>query len=199
MTETLYSRLEIPENDRESSIRPDAAAYLHQFIKEHGLSRTMEIGMAYGCSTAHIIAATQTRHVAIDPYQHCYGAGDVGIRNLERLGLVQHLDLRRELSRQALPRLADRGEQFDFIFVDGGHRFDEVFPDFALSDPLLVEGGYIMFDDAWMASVKHTAGFIRTNRVDYQEVPSRHWNLLIFRKTGRDERRWDHFKEFCQK
>jgi len=197
MTPTLYAQLEIPESDRATSIRPDAAMYLHSFIREHGLSRTLEIGLAYGCSAAHIMTATTSRHIAIDPFQHSYG-NDLGLRNLERLGLAHRLELRRELSRQALPRLADSGDRFDLIFVDGGHRFDEVFTDFALCDPLLLEGGYIVFDDAWMASVQHVAALIRTNRADYQEVPSQHWNMVIFRRIGSDERSWDHFEEFCR-
>ncbi len=194
-TPSLYSRLDIPEEDRLTSIQEEEAEILARFIREHGFKRTLEIGFAYGCSTAYIMTASGSHHIAIDPYQAAYR--NLGLKNDNALGLRERFELRSQLSRVALPALAAEGRTFDFIFVDGGHKYDEVFLDWALCDALLEQGGCIVFDDAWMESVKHVAAFVRRNRDDYQEVDLGFWNVFAFRKGGQDERNWDHFVEFC--
>lgn len=192
---SLYSQLDIPDEDRLTSIREEEADVLAHLLKERGLRRTLEVGFAYGCSTAYIMDATGAPHVAIDPYQDAYG--NRGLKNINALGLQGRFELRPQLSRVALPALAAEGRTFDFIFIDGGHKYDEVFLDWALCDPLLEQSGFVVFDDAWMDSVKHVAAFIRANRADYHEIDLGYWNLFAFQKLGTDTRNWDHFVEFC--
>ena len=44
---------------------------------------------------------------------------------------------------------------FDFIFVDGAHRFDDVLVDFYLIRPSARKvGGLMVLDDIWMASIR---------------------------------------------
>ena len=63
-----------------------------------------------------------------------------------------------------LCRCLSKAGKFDFIFIDGNHRFDDVLVDFYLSDQLISPGGLIVFDDMWMRSVRTTINFILTNR-----------------------------------
>jgi predicted O-methyltransferase YrrM len=195
MTPRLYERLEIPDDRRDSSIRPEQAEYLRGFVGAQGCRRTMEVGLAFGCSAAHIIDATRRLHVAIDPFQPAYG--NLGLANIDRLGWAALLELRAELSRVALPRLAAEGRAFDFVFIDGGHKFDEVLLDWALSDPLLERGGHVMFDDLWMRSVQHVVAFVERNCAHYRREQAGHRNVALFRKVADDRRDWNHFVEFC--
>ena len=50
-------------------------------------------------------------------------------------------------SRDALPALAIGSQQFDFAYVDGGHRAEDAFADALLTWPLIRRGGVVLFDD----------------------------------------------------
>jgi predicted O-methyltransferase YrrM len=190
----IYESLEIPEADRVTSIRKDEAEFIYQFLRVREIRSTLETGFAYGCSTAHIISATQSPHVAIDPYQQDFG--DLGLRNIERLGLSKHLTFIREQSALALPDLLRRGATVDFAFIDGGHKFDEIFVDWFYSDLLLNAGGFIFFDDSWLYSTQRVASFIYRNRADYSLLKTPIANLVAFQKTGKDSRTWSHYENF---
>ena len=57
-----------------------------------------------------------------------------------------------------------RGSRFDSILIDGSHLFDYVLVDFFYADKLLKNGGYVMFDDTWMPSIKKVLTFVMLNR-----------------------------------
>ena len=40
------------------------------------------------------------------------------------------LDFRRDFSHNVLPQLAQEGRKFEFIFIDGDHKFDGILVDF---------------------------------------------------------------------
>jgi predicted O-methyltransferase YrrM len=190
----IYPHLEM--FDTVTAVPVEAALALHTFVKQCGCKRTMEVGLAFGASAAYTIAATLSRHVAIDCAQSTYWQ-NLGIKNLDKLGFGSHLELLEMPSHAALPQLAAQGRRFDFIFIDGNHRFDDVLVDFILSDRLIEKEGYIVLDDMWMPSIRHVASFIRANRTDYVEAPSPHPSFATFHKIGEDQRQWTHFVEFC--
>jgi len=86
--------------------------------------------------------------------------------------------------------------KIDFAFIDGGHKFDEIFLDFYYVDLLLNQNGYVLFHDAWMRSTQMVASWIRNNKVNYALIKTPMENLILFQKTGKDNREWYHFKEF---
>jgi predicted O-methyltransferase YrrM len=98
-------------------------------------------------------------------------------------------------SIHALSDLIRRGEKFDFIYIDGNHRFDDVIVDFYLSDQLLRLGGLIVLDDKWMPSVQTAASFILHNR-EYEWLPQPVRNIAVFQKKRDDVRDWKHFHNF---
>ncbi len=192
--QNIYEKLEIPDNDRFTAIRKDQAEFIFSFLKRKKFSPTLETGFAYGCSTCYIIAATKGKHIAIDPYQHSYK--NLGLKNVKRLGLKKHLRFLKLHSHVALPKLLQEGKRIEFAFVDGGHKFDEIFIDWFYIDLLLVSRGYVMFDDTWLRSTQAVASFIRKNRKDYKEIKIPIKNLYLFQKVGVDKREWSHFEEF---
>jgi hypothetical protein len=114
---------------------------------------------------------------------------------VKRLGFDFDFHWIDDLSIHALSDFIRRGERFDFIYIDGAHRFDDVLVDFYLSDQALKVGGHIAFDDMWMGSIKTVANFIRRNRA-YKEISDPGANMMILRKEREDNRDWEHFTAF---
>jgi predicted O-methyltransferase YrrM len=187
-----FERLEI--RDRGTSISESEASFLQGFLAGRRPKATLEVGMGYGLSAAAILSATDCPHHAMDPLQHEYG--DLGLRNVEALGFADRLRFHREYSHAALPRLLAGGLRVDFAFIDGGHRFDEIFLDVYYADLLLEQGGHVVLHDAWMRSTATVASWIRKNKPNFRPVPAPERNLVVFRKEGVDDRPWNHFRGF---
>src|SRR5260370_39178995 len=100
------------------------------------------------------------------------------------------------MSFPALIGFAAAGEQFDVIFIDGNHRFDDALVDFTLACGVCPVGGHIILDDMRMPSVQKVVGFIRANRKDFVSVRALVDNTAAFRRVGPDTREWDHFRDF---
>jgi Methyltransferase domain len=100
-----------------------------------------------------------------------------------------------KFSIHALSDLIRKGENFDLIFVDGNHRFDDVIVDFYLSDQILLPRGLIVFDDMGLNSVRTATNFILHNR-SYEVVRQPVENMLVLRKTRYDYRDSTHFNTF---
>ncbi len=192
--EAIYDQLFIPENGRPVSISREEGEYLFSFLKERQLRNTLEVGFSFGCSTAYIISATRGSHIAIDCFQAAWG--DLGLANMEKLGLRQFLRFLREPSHLALPSLLREGVKVDFAFIDGGHKYDDVFLDWCYIAMMLNPSGYVFFHDASMRSTQLVAAFIASNRADFRRVPTPISSFVAFQKVGIDTRRWDHFEEF---
>ncbi len=147
--------------DLTSEIDPDEGRFLHRIIAgDPDISKTLEVGCAYGVSSLHICAALRSRanpqHTLIDPFQNSQWDG-VGVKNLEDSG-IGFFNLIEKRSEFALPELLQLGEAtFDFIFIDGWHTFDHTLLDCFYATRLLKVGGYLVIDDVGMPSVRRAA------------------------------------------
>ena len=139
-----------------------------------GATRTLEIGLGYAISTLFICEGLIEnggggRHVAIDPFQD--GSllsdqtlfGGAGVRTLQRAGVRSLVELYDEGSEIVLPRLLSAGKTFDFAFVDGSHRFENVFLDLVFCARLLTAGATVFVDDTHLPSVAHAVGYCTSN------------------------------------
>lgn len=142
---------------------------LRRIMLEKKPSRTLEVGMACGGS-ALTFASTHRdngaepaqQHVAIDGFQK-EGFDDVGRLQLERAGLEGYVSVRERLSSCELASLAERGEQFGLIYIDGSHQFEDVFCDFYFARLIIEKHGLILFDDSSDPEVDKVIRFIETN------------------------------------
>lgn len=191
----IYQQLEIPEKNKSTSITKLEAEYIYDFLKEKNIKNTLEVGFAYGCSTAHIISATKSKHYVIDPFQESYS--NLGMRNIEKLQLKKFLIFENDFSHNILPKLLKNNIKIDFAFIDGGHKFDEIFIDFYYVDLLLNQNGYVLFHDSWMRSTQYVASWIKNNKKNYKILKTPIKNLILIQKLGKDNREWYHFKGFC--
>lgn len=189
-----------------SGINAAASRKMRQLIRKLDAKRTLEIGMAMGCSTLAILEALPNDglHTSIDPFQtatHDYGFRGVGVTMVERAGLAKQHRLIEEPNYFALPDLLRAGEQFDLIFIDGYHTFDFAFVDLFYSDLLLREGGILIFDDWGFPCVYHATQFLEQHKA-YKKLGPHTWNELNlisklnhFRKRTKCE--WAEWGSIC--
>lgn len=172
--------------DRPQGMRASEIAVVCRLIRERRLSRLLEVGMANGSSSVSMLRALSScgggTLTSIDPYQFA-AAGSVskdnddgydgeGMRNVRNAGFARMHTLMAEPDYTALPKLVERGEKFDFIFIDGYHSFDYAFLDFFYADLLLKVGGVVAFHDSSYPAVYKVCRFIAGNK-DYRLIGPR--------------------------
>ena|SRR2546425_6116058 len=176
----------------------EQGAAIHALMRNRSTKRSLEVGMAYGFSTVWMIDALRERadtwHIAIDPFEKTHWRG-IGLAQVARLGFKYNFQWIERQSIHALSDLIRQQAKFDFIYMDGNHRFDDVLVDFYLCDQILNCGGLIVLDDTWMQSVRTAVNFVRANRA-YESVQQPVGNMAVLQKTRDDDRDWRHFAPF---
>ncbi|MFB9324089.1 class I SAM-dependent methyltransferase [Cryptosporangium minutisporangium] len=141
---------------------------LRDLLIREGVRTVVEVGLAYGSSALAIgealvtVGSPHARHVVIDPYQQEAFAG-VGWDLLRSAGLDSIAGLVAEPSSSALPRLVEEGVVAEAAFVDGSHRFHEVFVDLYYLRKIVRPGGLIVLDDDWTPSVRSAVRYYERN------------------------------------
>jgi predicted O-methyltransferase YrrM len=187
------------------AIPPTEGEALGSWVAREGAIRTIEVGLGYGISALCICEALSrradpdARHVAIDPYQGTRFS-NVALQVLEDAGVRDLAEFHAAESQIALPKLISEGRTFDFAFVDGNHRFDGIFVDFAFLARLVRPGGIVFLDDYQLPAIKKAASFFATNlgwSIEEISAPDdlHRWAVL---RTSRqpDIRPYDWFVEF---
>jgi predicted O-methyltransferase YrrM len=147
--ENDFARVALPAQDGD---------ILRDTLIAAGACSVIEIGLAYASSALAIGEALLScrdrngSHVVIDPFQETAYA-NAGWDAIRAAGLEQHTTLIVEPSSVALPRLLASGVVADAAFVDGSHRFHEVFVDLYFLRKLVRPGGLIILDDTEWPSV----------------------------------------------
>ena len=92
------------------------------------------------------------------------GYGGAGLEAVRKAGLVDRHTWIEKLDYLALPKLAEEGKRFDFIFIDGYHSFDYAMIDFFFADLLLQPGGMVLFHDSGSVAVHRVCQFVAANK-----------------------------------
>lgn len=174
-----FERVTLPERDCD---------LLRDFLVAEKVETIVEIGLAYGSSALAIgealVSADQSRplHVIVDPFQETVWE-NVGWKLIESSGLDQFARLILQPSSQALPQLVEQGFVVDAAFVDGSHRFHEVFVDLYFLRKIVRPGGIVVLDDHWWPSVRTAMRYFETN-MGWRVVPNVFDDGTIDRTTG---------------
>jgi predicted O-methyltransferase YrrM len=196
---SIYQSGQVLDDDGEayplnSAISPEENRFLVEFIgADPAISRTLEVGCAYGLSSLAICRALSGRdgafHTIIDPFQHVSWSG-IGIAHLDRCDFDGYR-LIEEPSEIALPQLAAvQPGGFDLVFIDGWHTFDHTLIDLFYAMRLVRVGGYVIVDDCdWPAVANAIACFAAMPHVEIMDgsaaAPSwGRWQKLL-RRTDR--------------
>ena len=159
--------------DLSSEVDSVEGDYLYRLItSDESIRRTLEIGCAYGLSSLHICEALRNRrsasHMIIDPKQMSVWHG-VGISYLEQAG-IDFFRLIQEPSELALPDLLRTQEgEFDLVFIDGWHTFDQTMLDLFYANRLVRIGGYVVIDDCNWESVSAAVSYF-SNYPAFEQV-----------------------------
>jgi predicted O-methyltransferase YrrM len=141
---------------------------LRDVLIADGAETVVEVGLAYGSSALAIGEALVTvdpphpRHLIIDPFQERVWS-NVGWEELRSAGLESVATLMLAPSSIALPQLVAEGVAADAAFVDGSHRFHEVFVDLYFLRKVVRPGGLIVLDDTWATSVRTAVHYYEQN------------------------------------
>jgi len=154
-----FDRISLPEADADA---------LRDLLLAEGVETVVEIGLAYGSSALAIgealVAggAPNPVHVVIDPLQADEWR-NVGRDLLREAGLEPMARMIEEPSSLALAGLVREALTADAAFVDGSHRFHEVFLDLAYLRRIVRPGGLVVLDDHWWPSVRTAERYFTAN------------------------------------
>ena len=162
---------------------------LRDLLIAEGVETVVEVGLAYGSSALAIgealvaVGAGRPLHVIIDPFQ-ATDWSNVGWQLLRSAGLETIARLLLQPSSMALPQLIAEGLAADAAFIDGSHRFHEVFVDLYFLRKIVRPGGIIVLDDHWWPSVRTAEHYFEVN-MGWQVVPGAFVAGTIDQATGR--------------
>jgi cephalosporin hydroxylase len=149
--------------------------------------RTLEVGLCFGGSClvftgSHrdLLAPPVRQHVALEPFQHTVWDDADLMMAVENAGLAGYLNLCPGFSSLELAALVREGRQFDLIYIDGSHLFEDVFVDFYFTVRLLSLGGVVALDDCADPNIAKVLRFVRKNMSrSIEEL-----NLASYRSDG---------------
>jgi predicted O-methyltransferase YrrM len=157
------------ERDFETVTLPERDCdLLRDLLISEKVRTVVEIGLAYGSSALAIgealvtIGRAHPWHIVIDPFQQ-QAFANVGWDLLCSAGLEPITTLMAVPSSIALPKLVTQGVVADAAFVDGSHRFHEVFVDLYFLRRIVRPGGLIVLDDDWTPSVRTAVRYYERN------------------------------------
>jgi predicted O-methyltransferase YrrM len=198
-----FDVVSVPERDCDA---------LCDLLIAEGVETIVEVGLAYGSSALAVgealvsVGRRRPRHIIIDPLQATEWS-NAGWQVLRSAGLDTIARLILQPSSTALPQLLAEGLTADAAFVDGSHRFHEVFVDLYFLRKLVRPGGMIVVDDYWWPSVRTAARYFEAN-MGWRAIPSAFDTGTIDQETGHPRLRalrlpdpafepaFEHFKPF---
>lgn len=179
---------------------------IYDVVRSINAKVALELGFAHGTSALYILQGLCDNGggnlLSVDPHAKTSFEG-VALKNVERAGFSDMHSCIEYGSETVLPQLMIKGHQFDFIFNDSNHMFDQTLLEIYYSQKLLKVGGVMMFDDYAFSSVKTALNFLETN-LDYSLHPVHHdpasadstRNFRVLVKNSNDVREWFHFIPF---
>ena len=151
-----------------TSVTPGRGRFLADLMRKFGPSATLEVGMGWGLSTLHLLegmlqaGGVHQPHIVIDPFQNTRLHGGA-LRVIREAGAADLIEFHEEPSEILMPKLVAQGRRFDFIFIDGDHRFDGAFVDLVFAHKLLNPGGVVALDDTERDPLYLACRFAETN------------------------------------
>jgi predicted O-methyltransferase YrrM len=135
--------------------------------------------MAYGGSASLMLYAlcekgNDFEHVAIDPYQS-KRFKNLGVELLRSQNLHKNFSLLEGPSQIVLANLVESSKSFDLIYIDGSHKFEDVFVDAYYSMRLLNKQGILVFDDCSDKEVLKVIRYMDTLPESFKSIDIREY------------------------
>lgn len=97
-------------------IRKESGHFLQQKLKQLQPEKVLEIGTAIGYSGALILTATDCHLTTIEKDEKLF---DIAKQTFKENDMTERAQTLLGDAKDVLPRLVQKGEKFDFIFLDG--------------------------------------------------------------------------------
>lgn len=125
--------------------------------------RSVEWGLGTGISAVAIGKARKRlglpgKHIALDPFQSHYQ--NLGVACIEDNEATDCVDFLPVTSEEFLIQARQRGEQFDFVFIDGAHDVGHKLTDASLTKDVLAPGAFVCFHDSFHTSTSLALAFL---------------------------------------
>ena len=139
--------------DRHGDEFYDTYILMWELAAYHTPRRILEVGTRTGISLCQLLSgyidhSVIERIVTVDIFTDGFISPAIVKRNLSYLNLpVDKVDIKTGNSLDILPELAEKGEIFDYILIDGDHSKETARKDLENANNLIMPGGFILFDD----------------------------------------------------
>ena len=156
--------------------------------------------MAYGISSMYMLLGLKKlkkddiKLDSIDPFQETQW-NNFGIKLVKKIKMEKYHQLYEDKSYIVLPKLLEKKNEYDLIFIDGWHTFDYTLLDFFYANLLLKKGGIIVIDDAYHQGVNKCLRYLDSNYKNYKRIKSPP-TVGAYEKIGDDEREWSFHTNF---
>lgn len=187
-TASLRNRLQSGRRQGWPYCSTDQGDVLFHLARSVGEQDALQVGFATGSTAAYILSGLRSGCLtSIDSdHDHFERAGEALVNEL---GFAARHRLIEQDSVQALPALSEADTNFGLVFLDGWKSFDRLWVDTFYCARLLSCGGYLVFDDVRMPSVRKCLSllqryylFAQENHYDYVGGwRLRLWHLLTER------------------
>lgn len=155
---------------------------MHALIREGGFKNCLETGFGTGSTALYMLDATRPfggRVTSIDWSPDNFNA--IGRQVIDRSGMADRHQLIERQSYLVMAEMLTANQSLDFVFVDGWKTYDYLAYECFIINRLLNVGGVIMFDDAYLPSVRHI-GRLLSGHFGYEEVAYENdsWGLRLW-------------------
>jgi predicted O-methyltransferase YrrM len=138
------------EYELKAHTSPEQCSFLQKIIADIKPKAGIEVGLAYGISTVAILesfakVSSEFKYFVLDPFQQDWK--DIGLENIKRSGLQNHVEFFNDYSDRVLPKLYLDGLKIQFAYIDSTKVFDILMVDAYYLFKMLDTGGVLVFDD----------------------------------------------------
>jgi predicted O-methyltransferase YrrM len=173
-------RRRISEIVRISAKPPKYAQLLFRLVNYFQPEQVLELGTSLGLTTAYL--ATANKKTAVYTLEGCPNISRLAQVNFSKLRL-QNINLITGNIDQTLPNLKVPGEQIEFIYFDGNHRYESTMRYFRICLQKRTENSIFVFDDIyWSAEMEKAWKEICREPVVTLSVDLFQVGLVFFRK-----------------
>ena len=193
--------------DKISATDYDSCQYLYNFVLNNKCTKVLEIGMANGMSSVAILSgliknyqdnnSLEIKLTSIDPYEKTDYLSN-GLKNIRMIPNFneEYHELIEETDIIALPKLLEKNQKYDLIFIDGWHTFDYVLLDNFYADLLLNVNGFIINDDYCYPSIQYVHKYISSNYNHLVQIDFYGRFGPIYKKVSEKNIKFDQFTAF---
>lgn len=161
---------------------PKMAQLLYRLAAFHQPKNMVELGTCLGTTSVYLHQAAGESH--IDTLEGCPETARIARENIGENDLVKvtvgNFD-------DTLPKIIAQKEQFDFVFIDGNHRYEPTMRYFNWFLPKLGENSLVIFDDIyWSEEMKQAWKEIKAHPQVTLTIDL-FWIGLVYFRKGREK------------